>query len=242
MMEFSAHEMPSLSRVHGSLVLTVGRVSIRTNSFRLHVLGEVRKGGSLVTKSLKEKRGDWENMDWGFLGWRDGPAKVNIGASAHTVGHRWDIEIPGAVSWRSGHFGRPALHSSYLHPILVSTFHASGQRSIPLRVHFSQDVGPHNRAARISDRTMVSLGLWLRHRLLYHLRDCPRRFDRPSGSPCRRSARNKVHSWVTSLLEVTSPMSFANCTDNTVRPFLPQFPKPSLFFLWLRTDPRFPVL
>ena len=34
-----------------------------------------------------------------------------------------------------------------------------------------------------------------------------------------------------SLLEFTSPMSFVNCTDNAVRPFLPEFPKLSLFCL-----------
>ena len=79
-------------------------------------------------------------------------------------------------------------------------------------------LGSHNRATRLSDRTRylnlsicwpcsnglsssllhVSPILSFRHPLLYHhhLNDRPHRCDRPSGSLCRRSARNKVHSWL----------------------------------------------
>ena len=96
----------------------------------------------------------------------------------------------------------------------------------------------------------VSPTIWLRHRPLRHLRDRPRRFDRPSGSVCRRSAQNKVHSrtWLAKFTDAWLGRVAARGHESGVArelhrqhgpSILPQFPKSSLFFLWLRTDSRF---
>ena len=64
------------------LVLTVGRVSVRTTPFGSMFLVRFDKVALLVIKlgkSLKEKRGSQEN---------------GAGANARTVGHWWDIEMP----------------------------------------------------------------------------------------------------------------------------------------------------
>ena len=92
------------------LVLTVGRVSIRTNSFRLHVLGDAGQDRILVEDPLDRTGKSSKGKDMGIPGmpspwcqaelvpviavsWRygDGPAKAKIDRSrcAHCWISRW---------------------------------------------------------------------------------------------------------------------------------------------------------
>ena len=85
------------------LVLTVGRVSIRTGSFRVNVLGEVGQGGSLVENSL-DQAGEVVEGETG--GWRGPPGKNCLDS--------WNALIVSSVaSWTAVWFvGRATLGMS----------------------------------------------------------------------------------------------------------------------------------
>ena len=144
-----------------------------------------------------------------LLPWRQAELAPDItGALKSKSGCR---DAGQGIDRRNGHPGRSGLLA-----ILRLNLPRAGQRST------APDfiAGPHNRTARVIWPQAIFEPLLHHH---HHLRDRRRRFGRPSSFLCRPRAlvAARVHK-----SDVVRELH-----DNVVRPFLPEFPKLSLFCL-----------
>ena len=221
-----AHQMPSPMGPRDSRLPHTHRwsASIRTNSFRLHVLDEVALWSRIrrieLGKSLKED--SWNALVGSMAS--GGTHSCYCGATDPAKppsGYRNAGREKRAFWLIFSSFILSPHKKAFLLPKQAPSWLGTAQQSYPdyLTAHdiwTSQYVGRAPPSGL--HHPLASMFELLCH---HHLRDRPRRFDYPSVSLCPSpglgSPSSQMLGWAGSLLGVASSISFVNCTDNGLR-------------------------